>query len=137
MTPSLSRRLQASLLLLRLGIFVAVAFWVADKFVDPGHASQIAQYFYGGPALGQALVYGLGVVEGLILLAFVLGLWPGLSYLLVLLMHAASTLVAFPQYLHPWAPGNLLFFAAWPMLAACLTLYLLRDEDRLLSLAQR
>jgi hypothetical protein len=26
---------------------------------------------------------------------------------------------------------NLLFFAAWPMLAACITLYLLRDLDTL------
>lgn len=26
---------------------------------------------------------------------------------------------------------NLLFFAAWPMLAACLALFLLRDEDTL------
>jgi len=35
------------------------------------------------------------------------------------------------QYLNPWQ--NLLFFAAWPMLAACVALYLLRDADTLLS----
>jgi putative oxidoreductase len=28
---------------------------------------------------------------------------------------------------------NLLFFAAWPMLAACIALYLLRDQDTLLT----
>jgi putative oxidoreductase len=30
--------------------------------------------------------------------------------------------------------STLLFFAAWPMLAGCLMLYLLRDEDVILSL---
>jgi hypothetical protein len=33
------------------------------------------------------------------------------------------------QYLNPWEPNNLLFFAAWPMLAACFSLYLLRELD--------
>ena len=37
----------------------------------------------------------------------------------------------------PGAVGNLLFFAAWPMLAACLALYLLRDYDRLASIDAR
>ncbi|MFT5425924.1 MAG: ABC-type transport system involved in multi-copper enzyme maturation permease subunit [Gammaproteobacteria bacterium] len=29
--------------------------------------------------------------------------------------------------------GNLLFFAAWHMLAACLTLFLLREQDDILN----
>jgi len=48
---------------------------------------------------------------------------------IVLVLHAVSTLSSFGRYLDPWK--NLLFFAAWPMLAACITLYLLRDEDTL------
>lgn len=35
------------------------------------------------------------------------------------------------QYLHPFEGVNLLLFAAWPMLAACLALYALRDADTL------
>ena len=45
-------------------------------------------------------------------------------------MHPASTF-AWRQYLDGF--DNLLFFAAWPMLAAGLTLFLLRPHDRLLS----
>lgn len=45
----------------------------------------------------------------------------------MLLLHAVSTFSSFPQYLDPFK--NLLFFAAWPMLAACIALYLLRDLD--------
>lgn len=42
----------------------------------------------------------------------------------VLLLHGISTLSSYRQYLDPF--NNLLFFAAWPMLAACFALYLLR-----------
>ena len=38
---------------------------------------------------------------------------------------------AFSQYLAPFQGTNLLFYAAWPMLAACVTLYALRDLDTL------
>jgi hypothetical protein len=38
-------------------------------------------------------------------------------------MHAVSTLSSWKMYLTPFAEGpSLLFFAAWPMLAACVTL---------------
>jgi len=48
----------------------------------------------------------------------------------VLLLHGVSTLSSFHQYRFPFEnKTNLLFFAAWPMLAACFTLYYLRDLD--------
>jgi putative oxidoreductase len=50
-----------------------------------------------------------------------------ISYGLVLIMHAISTLSSWQQYLDPF--NNLLFFGAWPMLAACYALYVLRDLD--------
>jgi hypothetical protein len=38
-------------------------------------------------------------------------------------MHAVSTLSSWKMYLTPFAEGpSLPFFAAWPMLAACVTL---------------
>jgi hypothetical protein len=42
-------------------------------------------------------------------------------------LHTGSTLSSFSLYPDPFK--NLLFFAAWPMLAACLFLYLLREYD--------
>jgi putative oxidoreductase len=42
-------------------------------------------------------------------------------------LHGISTLSSYRQYLDPF--DNLLFFAAWPMLAACVALFLLRDLD--------
>lgn len=62
--------------------------------------------------------------------AFVLAYKRQYSYLAVLIMHALSTLSSFGRYLDPWTSPNLLFFAAWPMLAAIFALYYLRDLEK-------
>jgi hypothetical protein len=53
---------------------------------------------------------------------------------LVFVLHGISTLSSYRQYLDPF--DNLLFFAAWPMLAACFALYSLRDLDTRWTLAR-
>ena len=53
------------------------------------------------------------------------------TYGAVLLFHAISAVSAYQQYISPFESHNLLFYAAWPMLAACLALYTLRDLDTL------
>lgn len=125
-------RLEWSLLALRLGVFVVMLVWTLDKLVNPAHAAAVFGKFYGLSGLGQAAFYFIGAAELALVTAFVVGLWKPWTYALVLLLHAVSTLSAWRQYLDPF--DNLLFFAAWPMLAACLALYLLRDADRRLTL---
>ncbi len=73
----------------------------------------------------------LGLIPAAIVLLFITGLFRTLSYQAVLLMHVVSTLSSWKQYLDGF--GDLLFFAAWPNLAACIALFLLRAHDRLLS----
>ena len=124
-----AKRLSLSLLGLRLTVFLVMLMWTLDKFTRPEHAAGIFQHFYAMSAFGTTPVVILGVLELILLLAFVTGFVRRFSYGLVLLLHAGSTLVAWQQYLHPQAGANLLFFAAWPMLAACVALYLLRDSD--------
>jgi putative oxidoreductase len=88
-------------------------------------------YFIGG--LGSLAIYIIGTVELVLLIGFVAGVKKRLTYGAVLFLHGISTLSSFKQYLAPFEGPNLLFFAAWPMLAACLALYLLRDLDTLCS----
>ena len=123
------RRLAISLLLLRLGIFVVMLMWTLDKFVRPDHAASVFSTFYGVNGLDVQLAYVLGALELALLLAFVTGIARRWSYGIVLVLHAGSTLSSWSQYMHPFEGANLLFFAAWPMLAACAALYLLRDSD--------
>lgn len=125
-------RLRFSLLLLRLGVFVVMFMWTLDKFVNPAHTASVFERYYHIAGLSEAIIMGVGSLQLILVVCFLLGIKKTLSYGLILLMHLASTLSTFPQYLNPWLPKNLLFFAAWPMLAACLTLYLLRSEDTLL-----
>jgi len=97
----------------------------------------VFQHFYGLGGVAQPLVYAIGIAQVLLLLCFALGLLRTWSYGLVTLMHAGSTLSSWKQYLDPFDGANLLFFAAWPMLAACIALFLLRDHDTLLSVDSR
>lgn len=124
---SLQQKLQWSLLSLRLGVFIVLFVWTLDKFINPAHSSKIFQHFYGIQGLGESIVYGLGVLQLILVLAFLVGFKKRITYGLVFLLHAGSTFSSFAQYIDAF--NNLLFFAAWPMLAACLALYLLRDED--------
>lgn len=124
-------RLAVSLLALRLGVFVVMLVWTLDKFVNPAHAADVYAKFYGLGGLGPTAMAILGAAELALLAAFVAGAWKRWTYGAVLLLHAVSTLSALPRYLDPW--DNLLFFAAWPMLAACVALYLMRGEDVLLT----
>jgi len=100
--------------------------WTMDKFVNPGHTAKVFEIFYGISSSTIA-VYVLGVVQLVLVLAFLAGVKKRLTYGLIFILHGASTLSAYNQYIDGF--NNLLFFAAWPMWAACFALYLLRDED--------
>ena len=131
MNTQIAARLALTLLVLRLSVALVFFVWIADKFFNPSHAAAVFQSFYGVPGLGTLMVYGVGALQLAIVLAFVAGIVKPWSYGLVLGMHAVSTLSSFRQYLDPLAVPNILFFAAWPMLAACFTLFYLRDADTL------
>ena len=126
---TLNKRLPLALLLLRLSIFVVMLVWTLDKFINPRHAAAVYEKFYFLSGLGQEAMFAVGGLELALLAAFVLGIRKGVSYAAVLVLHGISTLSSYQQYLSPYEGANILFFAAWPMLAACATLYLLRDQD--------
>jgi putative oxidoreductase len=122
-------RVGVALIVLRVTVFLVMLIWTIDKFVRPDHAASVYEHFYFLHGLGPAIMYSVGVVELAILIGFVIGFAPRLTYGLVLLLHAVSTLSSFHQYLHPYQGPNIMFFAAWPTLGACFTLYYLRDLD--------
>ncbi|MDX1692918.1 MAG: hypothetical protein R3208_04085 [Ketobacteraceae bacterium] len=129
---NLQRKLLLSLFTLRVGVFIVMLMWTLDKFVNPTHAGKVYKAFYGIDGLTHQLSYVVGALELALIFAFVLGLWRRWTYGAVLVIHGISTFSSYKQYMAPF--DNLLFFAAWPMLAACLALYWLRDWDNLYSL---
>lgn len=131
MSTSLEQKLPWALLILRVGIFIVMFVWALDKFVNPDHTAAVFEGFYGIGGLSATLAAILGALQVILCLAFLAGLWKTMTYGLILVLHALSTLSSFPQYIDAF--NNLLFFAAWPMLAACLALFLLREHDTKLS----
>ncbi len=125
-------RLATPLLTLRLGVFIVMLMWTLDKFVNPAHAGAVFQNFYLIGGLGETVFLVIGIVELAIIVAFVLGIKKTITYGIVLALHTVSTLSSWQQYL---GFDSLLFFAAWPMLAACYTLFMLRDLDSKFTVA--
>lgn len=128
----MKQSLQVSLLILRISVFIVMAMWSLDKLVNPGHAAAVFENFYFIGGMGGTALLVIGLAQLAIEVAFVLGLWKLWTYGFVMITHAVSTLSSWQQYLDPF--NNMLFLAAIPMLGACIALFLLREEDRYLSL---
>lgn len=126
-------RLAIVLFLLRISVFGVMLLWTIDKFVNPAHGAAVYAHFYFIDGIETQVMQAIGAAELLILLGFLLGLFKTVTYGAVLLFHAVSTLSTWQIYLQPFAESHLLFFAAWPMLAACVALFLLREADTLFS----
>lgn len=135
MPRDIAGRLSLSLLLLRLSLGLVMMVWAFDKILNPGHGAAVLDGFYGLSGIGEQVIRAIGVVQGIIVLGFLLGVAKTWTYGAVLLMHAVTTLVSWSAYLEPLK--NILFFSAWPMLAGLVTLFLLRGEDRIVTVAGR
>lgn len=119
---------------LRASVFLVILMWTVDKFVNPNHTAAIFNKFYSLSGLANSMFTIIGIAELILLVLFFIGFKKTITYGAVLLLHAASTLSSFGQYLSPFEGNHLLFFAAWPMLAACVMLFLFRKEDTLLQI---
>lgn len=129
MTPP-ADRLALPLLLLRLSLGLFFLQWGVEKFVVPGTTTAIFRNFYGLSVDG-VLPSPLGGAQIAISLAFIAGVVPRVSYGLVMLLHFVTVIVTIPRLISPWNPvSNHFFIAGVPVLAAFVTLYLLRDDDR-------
>lgn len=123
------KKIKISLLFIRLSVFLVMFMWTVDKFINIDHAKKILENFYNINSFNSILIYGLASVEMIVLVLFVAGYQKKYTYGAVLIFHAISTLFSLKHYFSPFEGVNLLFFAAWPMLAACFTLFILRDKD--------
>ncbi len=129
MRGDVAGRLPLCLLLLRLSLGLVMMVWAFDKILNPSHGAAVLEGFYGLEGVGEQVIRTIGIVQGVIVLGFLLGIAKPWTYGAVLLMHTVTTLVSWSAYLEPLE--NILFFSAWPMLAGFVTLFLLRAEDRI------
>lgn len=133
-TNDLQPRLAASLLLLRLTVALVFLMWTLQKFLHPEKASYVYENFFFLPSTSHGLVYGVGIAEGILLIAFLIGFKQHITNWVICMCHSLSTFAALLKYIDPFMGPHLLFFAAWPMLAACFALALLHRWDTWLTL---
>ena len=129
-------RVRLPLLILRLGVFVVMFVWTLDKFLNPKHTAAVFGKFFHISGVSPEISYAMGAAELLLIIGFIIGFKKRATYGMVFLLHGISTLSAYPQYLSAFQGTGLLFYAAWPMLAACFALYALRDLDVLWTVSK-
>lgn len=127
--------LEISLFALRVGVFIVMFMWTLDKLINPDHTISIFKRYYMIEGLGESIVYILGALQLILVLAFVAGFKKRLTYGAVLILHTLSTLSTWSKLIDPWSAPNLLFYAAIPMLAAAFALYKLREQDSFFSVS--
>ncbi|MGB3509523.1 MAG: hypothetical protein WBA93_09800 [Microcoleaceae cyanobacterium] len=127
------RKLQIGLALIRISTAAFFLVWSIEKIISPEVTQRIFQKFYF-LSISNSISVGIGILQTLITLTFLVGLFKTFSYGVLLGMHLVSVISTYKQLLNPYAPGNHLFWAAVPLLAAMVVLFMLRDEDRWLTL---
>lgn len=125
--------LPQALLILRLSIGAFFLVWALEKIIAPDVAVRVFNTFYlSDPP--HAVIMVLGVLQTILILGFMAGLFKTWTYGALLAMHAVSTLSTWARLINPYEPPNHLFWAAVPVLGALVALFLLRDQDRLATL---
>ncbi|MBI4180048.1 DoxX family membrane protein [bacterium] len=124
-------KLEIGLFVLRLGLGSFLLLWSVDKLVEPETTTKIFGHFYHLTIPANVAVV-VGVLECLLSLAIMAGLWKTWTYGLGLALHAVSTISTYEQLLSPFGKNHL-FIAALPVLAAFVTLFILRESDTFCS----
>ncbi|MCZ2723571.1 hypothetical protein O1D97_18635 [Marinomonas sp. 15G1-11] len=117
---------------IRASVFLVLIMWTLDKLINPGHTAAVFKTFYAISDIGPSLILAMGIVQAAIVISFLIGFQKRWMTLIILVLHLGSTLAPMARYFDPFA--NLLFFAAWPILAAIVGLYVLRDFDTKFSI---
>jgi len=129
----MKRESEIGLLILRLSLGVFLLLFGIDKLVAPHTTAAIFVHYYGLDVVPGGLVYGAGLLEIVLSLVILAGIWKTLSYGLGLALHAISTLVTYRELLSPFGENHM-YLAAVPVLAGFVTLFLMRRHDVLWNL---
>lgn len=126
-------KLTIPLFLTRLSIFYFMLPWQVSRFLNPEVTAGIAAKHYKISGIPDVAATLIAVFMMVLIIAFVCGFKKRISYGLVFLMHGLGTLMTVPRLI-PWTENFAqLFLAAIPTVAAMYLLYLLRDQDTLLT----
>lgn len=125
-----------SLLLLRISSGVYLALWGVDKLINVEHAINLSDRFYGGITSSETLNYGIGIIEIVIGVLVILGLFRNISYVGQLLFYLVGIIPIIAYILDPFGVylvenGRLTWFPSTTLLFASLLVIAFKSEDTL------
>ena len=126
------RKLQISLAVIRISTAMFFLVWSLRKIIQPESTQKIFSKFYM-MEVSPIISYGIGVLQTLFVIAFLVGLFKTWTYGAILGMHIVSVLSTYKQLFNPYESPNTLFWAAVPALGGLIALFLLRDKDEFLT----
>ena len=124
-----------SLAILRLSTAFFLSIWAIDKIINTSRAGKTFSKFYLSVDESTVILI-IGCLQLLIIFLFAAGLFKFFSYGAILLMHTASVVASFQIYMDPLSRPNILFWAAIPVLGGMIALFLLRNQDRFLTIGK-
>lgn len=130
------KRLEISLAIIRISTAIFLLVWSTGKLLAPALTQNIFSKFYFSE-ISLVMSYAVGVLQTILVLLFLVGLYKTFSYGVVLGMHSVSVLSTYEKLFNPYYPPNILFWAGVPVLAGLVALFLLRDHDHWLTLQWR
>ena len=130
------KMLEISLFSIRVSLAAFFSVWAIGKIVAPEITQAVAESYYSSAVSSSASTI-FGIVQLLIVLLFLAGLFKTWTYGAVLGMHAVSVVVAYDRFFDPYTAPNYLFWAAIPTLGALIALFLMRKQDQLFTLSRR
>lgn len=132
----MSRNLKLPLFLTRLSIALFLFPWVLMRLTKVEAGAGLFEKYYFIKGMPNTVALAIAIFWAVLLLAFVTGFKKRISYGLVFLLHAVGTLMTLPYLIPGTENFKILFMAAIPTAAAMGLLYILRNEDTLLSIDQ-
>ncbi|MBV6626735.1 MAG: DoxX protein [Rivularia sp. (in: Bacteria)] len=130
------RKLQISLAVIRISTAMFFLVWSLRKIIQPESTQKIFSKFYM-MEVSPIFSYGVGILQTLFIIAFLVGLFKTWTYGIILGMHIVSVLSTYKQLFNPYESPNTLFWAAVPALGGLIALFLLRDKDEFLTVKRK
>jgi len=130
----MTKNLKVPLFLTRLSIALFLFPWVLMRLTKVEAGAGLFEKYYFIKGMPNAVALIIAIFWAILLLAFLSGFKKRISYGLVFLLHTLGTLMTLPYLIPGTENFKILFMAAIPTIAAMGLLYILRDQDTLLSI---
>jgi len=123
------KNLSAALLVLRLGGAFFLFAWASLKFIRPEWMVSVYNKTYGWEFVTNEFAYGVGVVQLIVAVCFLIGYQRTAIYGFVVLIHSTGVAAAIPRLMNYSTFPHNRYLTTVTALAAFIALFMMRESD--------